>query len=84
MKTTFKSLQNYIIMYLPSSPVISNTLSSGSVLIGVWGSPSSPAESPPRLSSRLRDILPFGSNPRCHRPARLKSDEVGEENTTNR
>lgn len=43
--------------HLPSSPVISYTLSMGSVLIGVWMSPSSPAKSPLRLSSRLRDIF---------------------------
>lgn len=43
---------------LPSSPVISYTLSSGSVLIGVWMSLSSPAGSPLRLSSLLRDMVP--------------------------
>lgn len=56
-ETMFNSLKTIFTTHLPSSPVISYTLSSGSVLIGVWGSPSSPAESPPRLSSRLRDIF---------------------------
>lgn len=80
LKTTFNSHQNNFITYLPSSPVIWYTLSSGSVLIGVWGSPSSPAESPPRLSSRLRDIL-LSISPSVAVPA-VNSDEVGEKNTT--
>lgn len=44
--------------HLPSSPTMSYTLSIGSVLIGVCISPSSPAASPLRLSSRLRDMSP--------------------------